>query len=1445
MIKFRFSAFEKHANDRDLEITDGDKLSTAVERATAEIPLGEFSVHEVFQASVNGKHIEHDFWPFTALTKNDHVVISPNIRSGEGGQVFRAILQIAVVVAATYFLGPAGANLGAAAVAGLTAAASIATSLILNALIPPPVQDLGSFSGSSLGDSQMYAISSQSNTTRKLGNVPQVYGTHRVFPNVAANPYTDLEVDPQTGQLVQYLYAIYDFGFGPLVVDGLRIGDTPIGEFSDYSLNLVDPNKPTVSEGEWDDVLKRNFEIYKGDQEIESVASVLFGNESDGDALDTYRTIRNTSENPDMVRQEIALQFVNPNGLFSYNASGVIGSRAIDLDIQFAPVGTDAWRGFNDPEVVESFTTAGGDQAIYTTPVELWPPSPTGNGFYNVLEDYSRGRDPNLSRYTYYAGGPNPNPFPTNYADFPYYYRRVGLLKGETQFVIKNVTSSLILAGATIRYKGAYIGKVSSTALYGPDSNYTVITLQAPLANTITMFTYEGYTNVTQPFVGTPLPDAWIATDAVVTGKAVLDSASYGKARITRTETAAAYSTYKFTPIQRGQFKVRVTRLTTNTAYTSQFQDTLTWLTVSTRFDRSPIVTDKRHVFMELKIRATNQLNGAIQNISAVCTSVLPVYDADTETWSNEPSNNPAWVVAHLLTGQVNKRAISRDRLHVESFTEWAEFCDEVPSPPAGRDYRFPRFRADFVLDYPATLQTVINQVTSASQASLNIVDGKYGILVDKLRTVPVQLFTPRNSRDFGSSRIYTARPHGLKVKFIDPSSSWGISEIIAYDNGYDESNATEFEEITSFACTNDEQAWRFGRYMIAQNRLRQETIGITVDFEHLVCTRGDYVQITQDVMRVGGTPARVKAVSGNRITIDDGIMNQVVGDYGYVFRSAAGVLETSTLTIVSASQFDLDGEIPAVGSLIVIGEVGSVVYDCIVKAIIPNDDMSATLTLVEKADGVYSYESTETFPEYTPALSRTTDPTGVPPGEIQSLIVSDSGYECANGEYRYFIEIDWNPPSGSAYELFQIYVDFGRGYELVTSTRQSIYNYTVEELNLGREHSFKVLAVSATGLKLDLAAVASVESTPVLKTTPPSDVERLDIDITGEVLQLVWPQILDCDVREYLIRYSPLDTGTWESSIPLLRIDRNATLTATQARTGTYLIKAVDFNGNESSAPAVAITTIPNLFNLNVIEEITDAPTWPGAKDRVALSGDTLLLQTTVDGDADETEYYSEGYYYYENLLDLGEIYTVRLQSLIQAEGYTIGDFMSAWTTLDTVLAMSSARFSEWDVETQYRSTETFNVIADWVTMDAVSAMDSGIEENFTEWRKFIMGDATGRIFQFRLRLISNKISVSPRVFDGTIKADMPDRIDSFNDLAADDTDGYILAFDPPFKGPGTRPNIQVSIDDAESGDYWVFEYRTLDGLQIKFYDKNDVQVARQFDLVAKGYGRKAVAVI
>ena len=1439
MIKFRYSTFEKHAKDFDLEVVDGEKLDCLMARAIPVEHLGDYEVAEVFQASVNGLKVESDFWGFTVLKKSDTVFITPLLKSGDSN-TFRSILQITAVIVASYFLGPAGAELSGLGFGAAVAGVSIATSLILTALIPPPTFEFGNVGGpSSLGESQMYSITSQANAVRKLGLVPRVYGTHRIYPFVAANPYTELEVDRDTGQIVQYLYALYDFGFGPLVIDNVKIGDTPITDFADFNYRLVDFNRPVTSEGPWDDVLSNELVYYKGDQEIGSVAVGLNADQSEGGPLDGYQAIRNSADNVDGARQEILLSLVNPSGLYGYSAGGILGERSITLDIKFALVGTEDWKGFNDTDYVEEFSAVGGDEAIFNTAIELFPPTSSG-GIYTILSDTNIGKRPaEASDYN-----PSlPQPFPPIYNSIPFSIRQIGWPAGTTQIVIKDVSPSFVLFGAALFYQGRFIGNVQSVAEYVPNTAYSLITLRKPLGESIPLFTYDGYHAGLYPIIGlVSLPEFWRNKDDVVTNKISAHAASLGKARITRQDTGATYSSFRFVPKVAGQYKVRVTRETTSSTYTSQVQDDLTWVSMTTRFDRSPVITDKRHVFLELRIRATNQLNGSIQNLSAVCTSVLDTYDG--VSWTKQPTQNPAWAVVDLLTGEVNKQPLDRARLHLDSIVEWAAFCDAIPTPPAPRNYQFPRFRCDFVLDYAATLQTVINQITSAAQASLNIVDGKYGILVDKLRTVPVQIFTPRNTKDFSSSRSYSSRPHAVKVKFIDPTTDWNVAEVVVYDDGYDFNTATEFQDLTSFACTNEEQAWRFGRYMIAQNALRQETIGLVVDFEHLVCTRGDYVQITQDVMRVGGTPARVKSVSGNQITIDDGI-ETIIATYGYVFRGADGVIVTDTLTVVNSDTFDLDGTMPAVGDLIVIGVVNQIVYDCLVKSITPNDDLSANLVLVEKADAIYGYESTTTFPAYDSQISATTNPDIAPPAEVQDLLVSDSGYECAGQGYEYFVELDWNPPGGSAYETFEVFVNYGRGFTEVTKTRQSTYRYVVDQGYLGAEHEFKVIAVSATGKKLDLGAVTGVTNTPLSKTTPPSDVESLNIDITGEVLQLVWPQILDCDCREYLIRYSPTLLGTWESSIPLLRIDRNATLAATQARTGTYLIKAVDFNGNESANVAQAITTIPNLFDLNVIEEISDAPTWPGVFDRTRKEGDTVVLKNTISGGVDTAEYYPEGFYYYDSLLDLGEIYSVRLQSLIQAEGYTVGDLMSSWVTLSSVLALSSARFSEWDVESQYRSTETLNVIADWVTLDAVAAMLSGVDDNFTEWRKFIMGDATGRIFQFRLRLISNKVSVSPRVFDGTIRADMPDRLESYNNLAADNTTGYILAYAPAFAGPSPSPNVQISIDDAESGDYWAFDYKTLDGFQIKFYDKTDTQVARTFDCSVKGYGRKATAVI
>lgn len=1432
MIRLKLSALEEHVDDSKREIVEGEKLRDAVERTLSEVPLGEKKISEVFTVVHNGHIIPEETWGLITLVSTDTILIAPTLRGGDESNIFRTVLMIAVVVIATVANPFAG---GTVAAALFTAGVTILGSLAVNALIPPSVPDAGGIGGTgySYSDSQMYAITSQSNTSRKFQTVPKVYGTHRMFPTVAANPYTELQANPTSGGFDQYFYAIYDFGLGPLNVGEISIGDTPITAYEDVEYFLVDPNKPDVSEGPWDDTYEKSFTYFKGSSDSESFGIALNGNRDAGEA--GYETVRNSAENDKNVRQSITLSLVNARGLYGYDTAGQRSARTIDLEIYFAKVGTDDWVPFNDFNYVEEFLAVGGESQYDITPIEGYV-GPDINNF-----DW-------LSLYSRLKVGPVENSPGDKFQFDPGYYVRTvdyGWSVGDDYVILKQNPS--IEIGSIITYNGTFVGRVQSLDPNpGGKTDYVGVTFENPMQRNLALL------RIMQSY---PTPTGTKETDVHVRlffgalwqlGEVQLGIGrpQLGKARISAQTNEAVYSTFRFTPREIGQFRVRITRTATSSPFTFQVEDELTFNNITTRFDTAPIVTDKRHVFLELKIRATDQLNGAISNLSAVCTSILDVYDEDLGEWVKQPTSSPPWIFADLLTGQVNKRAIPKTRLHLPSLLEWEDFCNDVPPSPDGHTFFRERFGTNFVLDYATTLQGILNQVASGAQASMNIVDGKYGVLIDRYRDFPTQIFTARNSKDFGSARVYSRRPDAVRISYIDPEADWAVNETIVYDNGFDAVTATEFDDLASFACTNNEQAWRYGRYMIAQNRLRQETITLTVDFEYLVCARGDFVQIVQDVMKVGGNAARVKSVDGDEIVIDDALDFNPELEYGYTYRSSAdGSIETGLLTPLFSDTFVLDGEIPVKGDLIVIGEVGKIVYDCIVKSITPNDDLSANLTLVEKADAIYDAESTTTFTPYNPIINQTSDPLLAPPGEVEDLVVLQNSYRCAGTGYEYYITVDWDTPLGAAPENYEIYVDGGRGYDRVATTRESQYYYVVDQDYLGVQHKFKVIAVSATGKRLELGAVAFVTATPLFKTARPADVADLSIDITGEVLQLVWPQVDACDIQEYLIRYSPVETGSWEASIPLLRVNKNTTLAATQARTGIYLIKAVDFNGNQSENATVAITTIPSLSNLNIIEEINDFPTLAGGKNLVVVEDEVLTIQQKSSGGSG-IEYFGEGFYYYENLLDLGEIYTVRLQSLIQAEGVTASDIIVNWTSLDTVVAMANAGTSDWDVESQYRSTEALNVMSEWTSLDVVEALSEGSSEVFTPWRKFIMGDATGRIFQFRLRLISNLPSVTPRVFDGIIKADMPDRVESFDNILAPDT-GYEVIYDPAFYGAGASPNVQISMENGESGDYWSFDYKDLTGFKIRFFDSSGNPVSRIFDAAAKGYGRRYESII
>lgn len=1513
MIKLRL----KFSDDkpREFEIEDGERLNAAVTRALKDVPTTKTSAEDTWLVVVNGYEIEGDLWPTVALKNKDTVVISPKIRDGDTGQIFKVAAIIAITIAATYFLGPAGYGLTGAALSAATAGATIGATLLLNALIPPPVPslgDVGAFAGT-ISSSQMYSIDSQSNTVKRLDTVPKVYGTFRMFPNIAAMPYTELATSAGTyarallgsmlitakdigqvgnnvimkfqsggiagsetvtvvqkanestitltfasgaslasqikaafdasdsamglidvqinganvfqdflgqqnlgggtdsGDTIQYLYAIYDFGLGTYQVSNLKIGDTPIDTngFVDFNYNFVDPAMAS-KEDQYDLPFKDTFQFYKMKREVTPLGVVLNDVAS--------QNIQVTDSNPDSQPQEIILDFVLPRGLFGFSSNGDLGLRNVDFQIEFAPVGTNDWQAFNDLNYVSSHEVVGGgeSQEFLADPVATVSPLQLANGgdSYYIC---SAAEDTPL------WGG---DLITQNFFTRP----------GQNKIVVDGLFEYPV-GGKIFLSGGGFVGNISSidSVTLAPSK---ILTLDRNVPEILAYANF--YNHLVLGDTGFP--------GTVIKWRVV--SQASGIATLTGKSTNPVYASIRFTPKAVGQFQVRVRRIQAYGPWDTSTGDQVTWGALTTAYALTPVNTTNRHTFLELKIRATDQLNGNIQTLSGICSSVIPVYDPDTQTWARAISSNPAWIFADILTGQVNKRAISRDRLDMESLVEWADYCDEIPTPPPGKTFTKPRFALNFILDYQTTLQDLLNQIGGAAQASLNLNGGKYGVLIDKFRDTPMQVFTPRNSSGFSSNRAYTTKPDAVDVTWIDPNSTWNQADVTVYDNGFTADNAVNIDTLASFGCTNPEQAWRFGRYMIAQNRFRQENVSILVDFEHLACARGDYVQITQDVMQAGGVAMRVKSVAGSVVTCDNAIDFDPTLSYGYTFRSADRGIITSTCTPSgSGDTVTVNGDIPAVGDLIVVGIAGELVLDCIVKGISPNDDTSAVLTLVEKADDIFLYESTDVLPDYVPGISKLTDPNFKPPPAVTNLVVTDNTWRCSvnRGQLEYYVTLTWDIPQGAVYSLFEIWVNDGNGFRSIATTRSKTYEYSVSPQKLDVVTGFKVVAVSSSGRKLELSAMPTVTITPTTKPSAPSDVENFNIGITDQTLQLSWSAIDDCDAFQYVLRYSPdTDNVTWNSSIQLAVVKSDFTTFACQARTGTYFIKAIDSSGNQSVNAGVAITTIPNLFNINDIQTIDEAPTFIGSLDSTELLGEAVILQEQIAGDINTVKYYTLGYYTFAELLDLGDIYTVRLESLIQADGLKKGEMMSDWTSLHSIAHLSSVTHDDWNVALEYSTSTEFDSMSDWTSLHSVGHINFGGGAGFTPWRDIPqVGDVTGRIFQFRVRLESLTPNVTPRLFDTTVNAYMPDRQESGDNIVSSASLATTVAYATSFAGPGVTPIVQISIDNAASGDYWTFDTKTLDGFAIRIYDKNGTQVSRSFDYVAKGFGHKNSAVI
>jgi hypothetical protein len=187
---------------------------------------------------VGDDYIRPEFWAATFPPWGSLITVKV-VPAGPVGRIIGAIFVAIAAIAAAVYIGPwlAGViGFGSSALwGGLAAlAVGIAGNLALNALIPPvanpgrhaalmkhPVEALGA-----AAESPSLSITGSQNQANPYGPVPKILGRFGKYkPFLAAETYTESAGDKQ------FFRMCLCWGFGPILLETLRLGDTALGQF--------------------------------------------------------------------------------------------------------------------------------------------------------------------------------------------------------------------------------------------------------------------------------------------------------------------------------------------------------------------------------------------------------------------------------------------------------------------------------------------------------------------------------------------------------------------------------------------------------------------------------------------------------------------------------------------------------------------------------------------------------------------------------------------------------------------------------------------------------------------------------------------------------------------------------------------------------------------------------------------------------------------------------------------------------------------------------------------------------------------------------------------------------------------------------------------------------------------------------------------------------------
>ena len=745
----------------------------------------------------------------------------------------------------------------------------------------------------------------------------------------------------------------------------------------------------------------------------------------------------------------------------------------------------------------------------------------------------------------------------------------------------------------------------------------------------------------------------------------------------------------------------------------------------------------------------------------------VKTYNASLVEQTASYSTNPSWCLLDYLTNERYGKGLAVSEIDLQSFYDASQVCETQVTPySGGSDINI--FDINTAIDTSQNIIDNVREFLKGCRGYLPYTQGKYSLIIETTGTASITL----NEDDIIGGYTLSIpskneRFNRVICSFVDPSRNYQVNEV--QFPPIDDSGLPSADQHATMKTAD-------GGFLL-EGRFTFSTLTSQYQAE----------EMAEIILR------RSREALSLGINVDFNGYDLAIGDIVNITHSSIGFDAKPFRVLGITFNRDL-----TVGLSLVEYQASHYTWATKVQAAaIPTTNLPNPFAIQPPA----SVTLTDDLVEYNDGTVIT---------RLSVLIGAST--DLFIDQYEVELRQDTDRNGTAVVDDFKV---VGRGIALRHQVLNVIDNAT---------YTIRVRGINALGVK---STFVTAQRQIIGQTAVPQDVENFAINVLGDQALLSWSAIPDLDLDYYVLKFSTdLVNPTWQNSIDLVdRIGRPATSLTLPLLTGSYLIKAQDKLGNQSSNETIVTTNIAsvNFVNQTTINEHTGFTGTKSGVELVTRDGTNYigLTATGTVGDT-ATRVPATGTYEFSNTIDLGAKFkgqfTASVTQFIEDVSEVFDNGRPDATTL-----FDDGRPNPFDGTSS----------GDAHTILEISTSDDNV--TFSVFKPFTIGEHIGRYFKFRVLFTSDNLKARALIEELTVTASLSKRNESGNDISSG-TGGKAITFDFGFK---LNPAIGISAQSMGNGDYYTITSKSTTGFTIEFFNSSATSIDRSFDYIVQGVGQ------